>query len=129
MPDGEESIEGNVEEGDIAEPEENECRHQGGSREEDENGRPHNAGEDDVADAGRILGGEEANGAAGDEGGDEEDNYSYVNHVDDDDDKNSEPKPDLVDDTLGPKDSEEEGNETYLLGFAALQGSKICFLL
>ena len=127
MPDGEESIEGNVEEGDIAEPEENECRHQGGSHEEDENGRPHDASEDDVADVGHILGGEEADGTAGDDGGDEEDNYGYVNRVDDDDDENSEPKPDLADDALGPEDSE-EGDETYLLGFAALQGSKICSL-
>ena len=50
-----------------------------------------------------------------------------MNHVDDDDDENSEPKPDLADDALGPEDSE-EGDETYLLGFAALQGSKICSL-
>ena len=127
MPDGEESIEGDVEEGDIAEPEENECRHWGGSREDDENGRPHDAGEDDVADVGCILGGEEADGTAGDEGGYEENNYGYANHVDDDDDENSKPKPDLTDDALGPKDSE-EGGEMYLLGFAALQGSKICFL-
>ena len=65
MPNGEESIEGDVEEGDIAEPKENERRHQGGSHEEDENGRPHDASEDDVADVCRILGGEEADGTAG----------------------------------------------------------------
>ena len=127
MPNGEESIEGDVEEGDIAELKENECRHQGGSCKEDENGRPHDAGEDDVADVGHILGGEEADGTAGDEDGDEEDDYSYTNHVDDDDDKNSEPELDLTDNTLGPEDSEEEGDELYLLGFAALQGSKIFF--
>ena len=69
-------------------------------------------GEDDVADAGHISGGDEANGAAGDGnvfGGDEEDNYDYYN-CDDSDDENSEPEPDLTDNALGLKDR--EGDET-----------------
>ena len=35
-------------------------------------------------------------------------------------DENSDPDPDLTDNVLGPKDGEEELDETYLLGFAAL---------
>jgi len=119
--DGDESDEGDLEEDEI----EDEHRHQGGSREEDERG-PQGAsdvdGEDDVADAGHISGGDEPNGASGDGngfGGDEEDDYGYTNRGDDDD-ENSEPEPDLADDALGPEDGEGEGDETYLLGFAAL---------
>jgi hypothetical protein len=119
--DGDESDEGDIEEDEI----EDEHRHQGGSHEEDER-RPQGAsdvdGEDDVADAGHISGGDEADGASGDGngfGGDEEDDYGYTNRGDDDD-ENSEPEPDLADDALGPKDGEGEGDETYLLGFAAL---------
>jgi len=120
VPDGDESVEGDVEEDEI----EDEHRHQGGSCEEDEH-RLQDAsdvdGEDDVADAGHISGGDESDGAAGDGfGGDEEDDYGYANRVDDDDDENSEPEPDLADDALGPEDGEGEGDETYLLGFAAL---------
>ena len=37
-----------------------------------------------------------------------------------DDDENSKEEPDLADDALGPEDGEGEGDETYLLGFAAL---------
>jgi hypothetical protein len=40
-----------------------------------------------VADAGRISGGDEPDGAAGDgdgDGGDEQDDYGYENHVGDD---------------------------------------------
>ena len=54
--------------------------------------------DDDVADAGRISGGDEADGAGGDGfGGDEEDDYGYENHVDDsDDDENSEEELDFL---------------------------------
>lgn len=120
VPYGEESVEGDVEEDEI----EAEDRHQGGSGEEDER-RPQDAvdvaDKDDVDDAGRILGGDEADGAAGDWerfGGDEEDDYGYENRVDDDDD--SEQEPDVADDALGPEDGEGEGDEMDLLGFAAL---------
>ena len=103
---------------------EGEHRYQGGSRDENSERRPQDAGEDDVDDMlGHILGGEEADGTAEDEngfGGDEEDDYGYKNHVDDDDDSESEQEPDLADDALGPEDGEGEGDEMYLLGFAAL---------
>ena len=65
-------------------------------------------GEDDVANAGHISGGDEANGATGDGnvfGGDKEDNYGYYN-CDDSNDENSEPKLDLTDDALGLEDGE-----------------------
>ena len=67
---------------------------------------------DDVADAGHISGGDEADGTAGDGnvfGGDEEDDYGYYN-CDDSDDKNSEPELDLTDNALGLEDG--EGDET-----------------
>ena len=123
VPDGDESIGGNVEEDEI----EDEHRHQGGSCEEDEC-RPQDAsdvdGEDDVANGGPTSGGDDADGAAAGDGngfgGDEEDDYGYDNHGDDSDDENSEPEPDLADDALGPEDGEGESDEMYLLGFAAL---------
>ena len=116
MPNGDVSDEGDIEEDEV----EVEHRHQGGSHEEDER-RPQDTGdvdgEDDMADPGRISGGDKADGGDGFDG-DEGDDYSYENHVDDD--ENSEEEPDLADDALGPKDGEGEGDETYLLGFAAL---------
>ena len=116
VPNGDESDEGDIEEDEV----EVEHRHQGGSREEDER-RPQDTGdvdgEDDVADPGRISGGDKADGGDGFDG-DEGDDYGYENHVDDD--ENSEEEPDLADDALGPEDGEGEGDETYLLGFAAL---------
>lgn len=58
VPNGDESVEGDIEEDEI----EDERRHRGSSREEDER-RPQNVdGEDDLADAGHISGGDEANG-------------------------------------------------------------------
>ena len=48
-----------------------------------------------------ISGGDEADGVAGDGngfGGDEEDDYGYKNHIDDDDASDSEQEPDLADD-------------------------------
>ena len=103
---------------------EGEHRYQGGGHDENSERRPQDAGEDDVDDVlGHILGGEEGDGTAEDEngfGGDEEDDYGYKNHVDDDDDSDSEQEPDFADDALGPEDGEGEGDEIYLLGFAAL---------
>ena len=102
------------------EPDEGKYGYWGYSHEEDENGgcRTQDGsdmdGKDDV---------DEADGATGDGnrfGSDEEDNYCYDNHVDDSNEENSKPKLDLTDDTLGPKDGEREGDEMYLLGFAAL---------
>ena len=118
--DGDESVESDVEEGEMSGLNEDEHRQEGGSH-EDENRPQDPGGEDDVADAGHISGGDEANGAAGDGnrfGGDEGDDYGYENLVDDN--ENSEEEPDCADDALGPKDGEGEGDETYLLGFAAL---------
>ena len=100
VPDGNESVESDIE--------------------EDENGDSDVNGEDDVADAGHISGGDEANGAAGDGNGfvgDKDNDYSYK---DNGDDENSEPELDLADNALGPEDGEGEGDEMYLLGFAAL---------
>ena len=73
-----------------------------------------------MADVGHVSGGDNADGSTGDGDGDgdeigddEEDNYyHYEKHADDD--KNSEEKPDLADNSLGPKDGEGEGDETYL---------------
>ena len=54
-----------------------------------------------MADVRCISGGDEADGAAGFSG--DEDNYSYKNHVDDND--NSEQEPDFTNrSALGPKD-------------------------
>jgi hypothetical protein len=69
----------------------------------------------DVADAGCISGGDEADGATGFSG--DEDNYGYKNHVDD-----SEQEPDFADDALGPEDGEGEADETYLVAFRAMRG-------
>ena len=116
VPNGDKSVKGDIEEDEI----EDKHRHQGGSCEEDEC-KPQDAddmdSEDDVADLGCISGGDEADSGDGFDG-DEEDDYGYENHVDDD--ENSEEEPDLTDNALGPKDGEGEGDETYLLGFAAL---------
>ena len=99
-------------------------RYQGGSRDENSECRPQDTGEDDVGDVlGHNLGGEEADGTAGDEdgiGGNEDDDYGYKNHVDDDDDSDSEQEPDFADDALWPEDGEGEGDDMYLRGFAAL---------
>ena len=98
---------------------EGEHRYQGRSHDENSEHRPQDAREDDVDDVlGHILCGEEADGTA--EVGGDEDDYGYKNHVDDDDDSESEQEPDLADDALGPEDGEGEGDEMYLLGFAAL---------
>ena len=93
--------------------------------------RPRDAGdvasEDDVPAmddaAGHILDADEVDGTAGEAngfGGDEEDDYGYKNHVDDNDSSASEEEPDLADDALGPEDGEGESDEMDLLGFAAL---------
>ena len=72
-----------------------------------------------MADARCISGGDEADGAAGFSG--DEDNYGYKNHVDDDD--NSEQEPDFANrSALGPKDGEGEADETYLVAFRAMCG-------
>ena len=84
-----------------------------GSGDESEH-RPRDAGdvasEDDVDDVvGHILDGDEADGTAGEGngfGGDEEDDYGYKNHVDDDDASDSEREPDLVDEAPGSEDGE-----------------------
>jgi hypothetical protein len=48
----------------------------------------------------------------------DDEDYGYDDPVDDD--NNSDPEPDFADDALGPEDGEGEGDEMYLLGFAAL---------
>ena len=50
--------------------------------------------------------------------GDEDDYGYYDNPIDDDDD--GKPPPDYADDALGPEYGEGDGDEMYLLGFAAL---------
>ena len=74
-----------------------------------------------MADARCISGGDEADGAAGFSG--DEDNYGYKNHVDDDDNSDSEQEPDFTNrSALGPKDGEGEADETYLVAFRAMCG-------
>ena len=78
----------------------------------------------DLEDAGHVSGGDsnEGGGAAEDGlGGNEEDDYGYEKHLDDEENSEEEPDgPDLADDALGPEDGEGEGDETYLHGFAVL---------
>lgn len=68
-----------------------------------------------------VEGGGEERGVLGDGFGglnEDDEDYGYDDPVDDDND--SDPEPDFADDALGPEDGEGEGDEMYLLGFAAL---------
>ena len=81
--------------------------------------------DNDKDDESHVPGGDnvKADGAAEDWEiafeGDEADDYRYRRPVEEDRDDN-EAEPDLTDDALGPEDGEGEGDEMYLLGFAAL---------
>ena len=104
-------------------------RYQGGSRDENSECRPQDTGEDDVGDAlGHNLGGEEADGTAGDEdgiGGDEDDDYGYKNHVDDDDANKSRISP------MTPYDPKMARERVTICTYVALQlcrvAKYICF--
>ena len=81
--------------------------------------------DNDKDDEGHVSGGDnvEVDGAVEDWEigfeGDEADDYGYGRPVEEDSDDN-EAELDLADDALGPEDGEGEGDEMYLLGFAAL---------
>ena len=87
-----------------------------------DNGRSRGVGNDDDDDEGRVSRGDDVKADIDAEDRfecDEVDDYGYERPAEEDSD-DSEAEPDDADDALGPEDGEGEGDETYLLGFAAL---------